>query len=150
MMQAEIIHVAAKPSMDLREAVRLREASYEHDEDGHSLSGAIWRWWGHVLPHTDDLGMDELVLGYVLDAHGHTLVHGDQALPLDVGTIYVLDPHVRHGVLGSDNTGVLCCYISSRKIKDRCRIDWDAFAEEALGAARSLVASPPPDNSEYT
>lgn len=149
-MQAEIIHVAAQPPMELREAMRCREASYEFDEDGHSLSGAIWRWQGHVLPHTDDLGMEELVLGYVLDANGHTLVHGDQALPLKPGTIYLLDPHVRHGVLGSDNSSVLCCYISSRKIKDRCRIDWDQFAEEALAAAWKLSKSPLPDNSDYT
>lgn len=43
-MRAEIIHVAAKPPMELRQALRLREASYEFDEDGFSLSGMIWRW----------------------------------------------------------------------------------------------------------
>lgn len=153
MIRAEIIHVAAYPPMVLRDGLRLRQPSYEFDEDGFSLSGDIWRWRGHVNPHTDDLGMDELVIGYVLDAgspHGkHTLVHGDQALPLEPGTIYLLDPHVRHGVLGPDHTAVLTCYIGSRKIVDRYRINWDKFAEEALKAAWALVQSLPPDNEEY-
>lgn len=153
MMRAEIIHVAAQPPMELRNALRLREADYQFNEDGFSLSGDIWRFQGHVNPHTDDLSMDDLVIGYVLDAGsvhgGHTLVHGDQALPLDVGTIYLLDPHQKHGVLGPDHMAVLTCYISNRKIIDRCRIDWDKFADEALAAAWALAKSPPPDNSEF-
>lgn len=149
MMRAEIIHVAAQPPLALRDLLSRREPSYEFDENGFSLSGDIWRWEGHVTPHTYDLGMDELVIGYVLAAHGHTLVHGDQALPLEAGTIYLLDPHQKHGVLGADHTGILCCYIQSRPIRDRCKIDWDKFADEALKAAWALVQSPPPDNEEY-
>lgn len=148
-MRAEIIHVAAQPPMELRDALRLREADYQFNEDGFSLSGDIWRFWGHVNPHTDDLSMDDLVIGYVLDANEHTLVHGDQALPLAVGTIYLLDPHVRHGVLGPDRQSVLTCYISNRRIADRCKIDWDAFADEALEAAWALVRSPPPNNEDF-
>lgn len=149
MMRAEIVHVAAKPPMELRDALRLREADYQFDENGFSLSGDIWRFWGHVDPHTDDLGMDDLVIGYVLDANEHTLVHGDQALPLETGTIYMLDPHQKHGVLASYRQSVLTCYISNRPIKDRCKIDWDKFADEALKAAWDLVRSAPPDNSEF-
>lgn len=144
MIRAEIIRPGRTVPMWLRDALRVREPDYNMQEDGYALNGNIWRWWGHVEPHIDDLRSDELVLGYVLEAHGHKLVHGDQALTLEPGFCYVLDPHEKHGVLAPDRSGVLCCYVRSRPIAQRHKIDYEQFADEALAMAEALVTSPVP------
>lgn len=129
----------------LREALRLRLADYNVDEDGFALSGDLWRFWGHVNPHVDDQSENHAIVGFVLDAEGHKLVHGDQALELRIGDIYHLNPLERHGVLAPHDRATLTLYIKPVKIETLRRFDIAAFADLAIAEADKLVRQPPPD-----
>lgn len=130
----------------LREALRLRMADYDVDDDGFALSGDFWRFSGHVNPHTDDQTADMAIVGFVLDADGHKLVHGDQALELRIGDIYVLNPLERHGVLAPHHLSTLTLFIQPVKIDDLKRFDPAGFGNRALDEADKLVRQPPPAN----
>ena len=130
----------------LREGLRLRMADYDVDEEGFALSGNLWRFCGHVNPHTDDQSADMAIVGFILDADGHKLVHGDQALELRVGDIYVLNPLERHGVLAPTHLSTLTLFIQPVKIDALRRFDPAAFADQALAEADKLVRQPPPAN----
>lgn len=145
-MQAEIIGSTDAPDEALRQMLRHRMSDYDMNEEGNFLGKSIWRWWGPVEAHTDDLGFDEFVIGYVLEADGHILHHGGQELPLAPGGIYVLDPHVMHWVAQQGPAAALCAYITSMPLTKRQNVDYMAFAKEALDTAWALVRSPPPPN----
>lgn len=145
-MKAYTLPTGILPSQELRDALRLRMADYEQDEDGFALSGAIWRFWGHVNPHIDDLPATKLVVGFVLDADGHKLVHGDQAILLNVGDVYVLNPVEQHGVLALGHQSTLTLFIGSETDESLRKFDALDFARRAVHAAQSLVRSPPPAN----
>lgn len=130
----------------LREALRLRMADYDVDDDGFALSGDFWRFSGHVNPHVDDQTSDVAIVGFVLDADGHKLVHADQALELRIGDIYVLDPLERHGVLAPHHLSTLTLFIQPVKIDDLKRFDPASFGNRALDEADKLVRQPPPPN----
>lgn len=130
----------------LREALRLRLADYDVDEDGFALSGDLWRFCGHVNPHVDDQSADHAIVGFILDADGHKLVHGDQALELRIGDIYVLNPLERHGVLAPHHQSTLTLFIQPVRIETLRRFDPAAFADKALAEADKLVRQPPPAN----
>lgn len=130
----------------LREALRLRMADYDVDDEGFALSGDLWRFSGHVNPHVDDQSSNVAIVGFILDADGHKLVHADQALELRVGDIYVLDPLERHGVLAPHHLSTLTLFIQPVKIDDLKRFDPAGFAERALTEADKLVRQPPPEN----
>lgn len=133
-------------SLALREALRLRMADYDVDEDGFALSGDLWRFHGHVNPHVDDQTADTAIVGFILDADGHKLVHGDQALELRIGDIYVLNPLERHGVLAPHYQSTLTLFIQPVRIETLRRFDPAAFADQALAEADKLVRQPPPVN----
>lgn len=133
-------------SYALREALRLRLADYDWDENGFALSGDLWRFCGHVNPHTDDQSADTAIVGFILDADGHRLIHGDQALVLRIGDIYILDPMVSHGVLAPHYQSVLTLFIQPVSIDSLRRFDPAAFADKALAEADKLVRQPPPPN----
>lgn len=46
-------------------------ADYDIDDDGFAVSEQIWRFSGHVNPHTDDQTSDYVIVGFVFDANGH-------------------------------------------------------------------------------
>lgn len=121
-------------------------ADYDVDDEGFALSGDFWRFSGHVNPHVDDQTSDTAIVGFILDADGHKLVHGDQALELRIGDIYVLNPLERHGVLAPHHLSTLTLFIQPVKIDTLKRFDPAAFAERALAEADSLVRQPPPAN----
>lgn len=145
-MKAQTLPSGRTVSLALREALRLRMADYDVDEDGFALSGDFWRFSGHVNPHVDDQTSDMAIVGFILDADGHKLVHGDQALELRIGDIYVLNPLERHGVLAPHHLSTLTLFIQPVKIDDLKRFDPAGFADRALAEADSLVRQPPPPN----
>jgi hypothetical protein len=130
----------------LREALRLRMADYETNDDGFALNDDIWRFSGHVNPHTDDQTSDMAVVGFVFDADGHKLVHGDQALELRIGDLYVLDPLERHGVLAPHHLSTLTLFIKPVRIEELRRLDPAGFADRALDEADRLLHQPLPRN----
>lgn len=145
-MKARTIPTALEAPHVLKEALRLRMADYDIDDDGFAVSEQIWRFSGHVNPHVDDQSPDWLIVGYVFDANGHKLVHGDQALVLNPGDLYVLNPLERHGVLAPDHMATLTLYIQPMKAHKVEDLVPAYFAMEAIRAAEKLVCSPPPAN----
>lgn len=145
-MRARTIQTALEPPHVLKEALRLRMADYDIDDDGFAVSEQIWRFSRHVNPHTDDQTSDYVIVGFVFDANGHKLVHGDQALVLNPGDIYVLNPLERHGVLAPDHMATLTLYIQPMKSDKAEDLVPALFAMEAIRAAEQLVKSPPPAN----
>lgn len=145
-MRAQTLSTGLTVSLALREALRLRMADYDVDDEGFALSGDLWRFSGHVNPHVDDQTSDIAIVGLILDADGHKLVHGDQALELRIGDIYVLNPLERHGVLAPHHLSTLTLFIQPVKIDDLKRFDPAGFGSRALAEADKLVRQPPPAN----
>ena len=138
---------AITPPEDLVQALRVREPDWDINKDGLALADQFWRWHGHVEPHTDDVDSDDLILGYVFDAHGHWLVQDGKALTLQPGSVYLLDPHQRHGVLAPDRSGYLICRVTSISFAQRNKLDLDPFIHTSIRQAWDLVRSPIPENS---
>lgn len=129
-------------------ALLLRQPDLNIDEDERALSDSVWRWHGSVGMHVDDVGRNQLAVGMIIRQTGtHWLVaEGRKTQPLVVGSVYILDPHVSHGVLAHNRSADLIAYIEWENRETVSEFTAEGFVTRAIEHIKQLVASPQPNN----
>lgn len=129
------------PSPELMQTLREREGCYEFDEDGRDLSEHIWRFGQTVAMHVDEAAPGDWVFGVVLSGAFWLFVEGQCGFWFRPGTVYRLDPRVRHGAPSGSQTEIIV-YTRFGKPEDFAPA---TLWQEAMAEAEALVNSPQPD-----